>query len=98
MEAILWPLPPVGLAISSIGLLDALAFSVFIVWFAKRAILRIGGDRAHTGARPLFLGLAIGYTVGIGAGFIVDLLDVLNRSGADEIGMITSLPERSTRH
>ena len=68
-----WPLPPVGLAISSIGLLDALAFSVFIAWFTKRAILRIGGDRAHTGARPLFLGLAIGYTVGIGAGFIADL-------------------------
>ena len=69
-----WPLPPVGLAISSIGLLDALAFSVFITWFAKRVILRIGGDRAHTAARPLFLGLAIGYVVGIGAGFIVDLL------------------------
>jgi len=68
-----WPLPPVGLAISSIGLLDALAFSVFITWFAKRAILRIGGERAHRGARPLFLGLAIGYTVGIGVGFLVDL-------------------------
>ncbi len=69
-----WPLPPVGLAISSIGLLDALAFSVFLAWAAKRVIVRIGGDRAHKSARPLFLGLTIGYIVGIGVGFIVDLL------------------------
>ncbi len=68
-----WPLPPVGLAISSIGLLDALAFSVFLAWGAKRVILRIGGDRAHQAAKPLFLGLAIGYVAGIGAGLLVDI-------------------------
>jgi len=67
-----WPLPPVGLAISSSSLVDALGFSVFLVWFAKRAILRIGGERAHRAARPMFLGLAIGYVTGIGLGFIVD--------------------------
>ena len=67
-----WPLAPVGLAMSSSSLIDALAFSVFVAWVAKRAILRIGGERAHRSAKPLFLGLSIGYITGIGLGFLAD--------------------------
>ena len=55
------------------SMMDALAFSLFVAWFAKRAILRIAGERGHTGAKPLFLGLSIGYVIGIGVGFLVDL-------------------------
>jgi len=68
-----WPLAPVGLTMAGSSMMDALAFSLFVAWFAKRAILRIAGERGHTGAKPLFLGLSIGYVIGIGVGFLVDL-------------------------
>jgi hypothetical protein len=56
-----WPLHPVGLAFSASSAATAYWFSIIIVWFAKRTILRVGGLRLYERAKPFFIGLIVGY-------------------------------------
>ncbi|NOZ23385.1 MAG: hypothetical protein GXP25_20110 [Planctomycetes bacterium] len=67
-----WPVSPIGCAVSSIWVTHNLAFSIFITWVAKFTILSLGGINGYRRARPLFLGLLIGYVVGVGVSFLVD--------------------------
>ena len=39
---------------------------------AKSTILSLGGINGYRRARPLFLGLLIGYVLGVGVSFVVD--------------------------
>ena len=49
-------------------------FSIFLTWLAKTLVLRLGGASLYGKVRPAFLGIAIGYTVGIGISMLVDYL------------------------
>jgi hypothetical protein len=69
-----WPVSPIGCAVSSIWVTHNLAFSIFLTWAAKSAILSLGGISGYRRARPLFLGMLMGYVIGIGVSFIVDVL------------------------
>ena len=69
-----WPLHPVGLAISSIWMLHRTVASVFIAWGLKRLILRFGGVGLYRRLRPLFIGLIVGFFVGVGLSCIVDAI------------------------
>lgn len=68
-----WPLHPIGLAISNIWVIHWSAFSIFLAWAAKAVILRLGGIRTYQRAKPFFMGILVGYVLGVGASFLVDV-------------------------
>ena len=51
----------------------ASAFAVFLTWAVKVVILRIGGINLYRRCRPFFLGMLVGYTLGITVSFLIDL-------------------------
>ena len=69
-----WPIHPIGLTISAADNNKSLVMPVFIVWVAKSILLRLGGVNLYQKAKPLFMGLMTGYTVGIVWSFAVDAL------------------------
>ena len=68
-----WPLHPVGIAVAPLWMTRLIAFSVFLAWVAKSAIMRYGGIAAYRQARPFFMGLIAGYFLGIGLSYLVDI-------------------------
>jgi len=68
-----WPLSPLGFAAASIWVTANLAYSIFLTWLAKMAILKFGGLPAYRRGIPFFVGLLVGYVIGIGISFIVDV-------------------------
>mgnify|MGYP005837734575 CR=1 FL=1 len=69
-----WPIHPIGLCFASGWAISSCAFSIFLVWIVKAIILRTGGIILYRKARPFFLGLLLGYVVGIGLSFLVDVI------------------------
>ncbi len=68
-----WPLHPVGLAVSAIWMIRNQAAAIFVAWAAKSLIMRFGGIELYRKASPFFIGLIVGYFLGIGLSFIVDV-------------------------
>ena len=69
-----WPLHPVGLAVSAIWMIRNQAVAIFIAWAAKSLIMRFGGIELYRKAAPFFIGLIVGYFLGVGISFIVDVV------------------------
>jgi len=69
-----WPLHPVGITVAPLWMTRAIVFSVFLAWVSKSAIMRYGGIKAYRNARPFFLGLIMGYFLGIGISYLVDIV------------------------
>lgn len=69
-----WPLHPVGFTVSSVYPVRDAALGIFIIWLIKLVILRIGGIRLYKKVTPLFIGLLFGYIIGVGLGFLVDVV------------------------
>ncbi|MFH0930992.1 MAG: DUF6785 family protein [Candidatus Zixiibacteriota bacterium] len=67
-----FPLHPLGFAFSTIGMTNALWFSIFIAWLVKALILRYGGPRAYEQSKLLFIGLIVGQFVVNGIWLIID--------------------------
>ena len=68
-----WPLHPLGFPISVLGYpVLTVWISVFIAWLSKLVILKYGGPRLFTKARPFFLGLITGQFVVMGIWLIID--------------------------
>ena len=61
-----WPLHPAGLVLGMTQNIRFDWFSIFLVWLLKAAILRYGGASLFRQARPFFIGLLLGASVGIG--------------------------------
>jgi hypothetical protein len=74
-----WPLHPVGLAVASIWILKRIAFSVFLAWGCKRLVLRLGGVAVYQRLKPFFLGLVVGFFIGVGLGFVADVVFFLGK-------------------
>lgn len=68
-----WPLHPVRLAISAIWMIRNQAAAIFVAWAARSLIMRFGGIELYRKASPFFIGLIVGYFLGIGSSFIVDV-------------------------
>ena len=68
-----WPLSPIGLTVFTTGVLQHQVFTVFLVWAIKSMLLKIGGIGLYKRSLPLFMGLMLGYVMGIGLVFVVDL-------------------------
>ncbi len=69
-----WPLHPIGFCVGGCEVISYCAFSLFLTWLIKAILLKVGGIAAFRKARPFFLGLLLGYALGIGLGFIIDVI------------------------
>jgi hypothetical protein len=69
-----FPLSPVGFAVGPVGPVRQVVLPIFVAWFAKTVILRIGGVDAYRAARPFFIGLILGHFMGAGLSFVVDVI------------------------
>jgi len=67
-----WPLHPIGFPIAVNHHVNQGFFSFFLVWLIKTVLLRVGGVDAYERAKPVFLGIVAGYSLGIGLSFVVD--------------------------
>jgi hypothetical protein len=65
---------PIGFAVGASLIMRSSASSIFIVWMVKSIILRIGSLSLYRKYAPLFLGMMVGHTFGIGLGVLVDAL------------------------
>lgn len=68
-----WPLSPIGLTVFPTGVLTHQVFSIFVVWLTKTVLLKIGGIALYRRVMPLFMGLLLGYVIGIALIFVVDV-------------------------
>ena len=48
--------------------------SIFIAWLTKALILKFGGLNSYRRMAPLFLGMFMGYLVGVGLGVVADVI------------------------
>ncbi len=55
-----WPLHPIGYLMLYTYPGTHLWLSIFLGWLAKNLILRFGGPKLYTDAKPFFLGLIVG--------------------------------------
>jgi hypothetical protein len=67
-----WPLHPVGLAMASLWNVRLIAASVFVAWLCKTLTLRVGGIALYRRLRPFFIGLILGFFVGVGLSWGID--------------------------
>ncbi|MSR84470.1 MAG: hypothetical protein EXS58_16380 [Candidatus Latescibacteria bacterium] len=51
-----------------------IALSVFVAWALKSLTLRLGGVQAYRACRPFFVGLIVGFFVGVGISYGVDVI------------------------
>ena len=69
-----WPLHPVGLSISGSYLARRTACTIFAAWLIKLVMLKIGGPGFYRKSRPFFVGLLVGYVLGIALSSGIDVL------------------------
>jgi hypothetical protein len=48
--------------------------SIFLAWFLKLTILRLGGIRLYRRTWPFFIGLIVGFFLGMGGSILVDVI------------------------
>ena len=69
-----WPIHPIGLCFAGGWAISSCAFTIFVTWLLKLILLKIGGMTLYRKARPFFLGLLLGYVLGVGLCFLVDVI------------------------
>ena len=51
-----------------------IALSVFIAWACKSAVLRLGGAPLYRRLKPFFIGLVVGFFMGVGISYGLDAI------------------------
>ena len=69
-----WPLHPVGLTVATLWMVQRIALSVFLAWALKTLTLRFGGIGLYRQLRPFFIGLIVGFFLGIGCSYAIDAI------------------------
>lgn len=69
-----WPLHPIGFTVAFAYPVRVTAWSVFLAWLVKTVVLRVGGISLYRRSQAVVLGMLIGYVVGVGVSFLVDVL------------------------
>jgi hypothetical protein len=49
-------------------------FSLFLAWACKAIILRLGGVQLYRKSQPFFVGLLVGYALGVSLSSVVDMI------------------------
>lgn len=69
-----WPIHPIGFTISPTYFAYRMGFSVFLAWAFKSVVMRVGGVPLFKKFQPFAVGLLVGWAMGIGLGFVVDMI------------------------
>lgn len=67
-------LHPVGLTFATTSVVGLMTINIFLAWAVKGTLERVGGYRLVERAKPFFLGLVCGHSVGVLFGILVDAL------------------------
>ncbi len=67
-------LHPVGLTFASTSVAGLMMINIFFAWAAKATLERLGGGRLVNRAKPFFLGLVCGHSLGVAFGLAVDAI------------------------
>lgn len=74
-----WPIHPIGLLMCTSRPLGRIWFSIMLGWMIQALIIRFGGPRLYTAAKPFFLGIIIGEV--LASGIFLVLAIVLSLMG-----------------
>jgi hypothetical protein len=69
-----WRLHPIGFAMSSMINTIHLAIPIFIAWVIKSVLLSVGGVQLVRRTTPLFVGMIVGYVLGVAVCSFVDMI------------------------
>jgi len=69
-----WPIHPVGFAVAGTHPAHMAAFSVFLTWVIKLVVVHLGGTRQYEHGQNFFVGMMVGYILGVGLSFGVDCI------------------------
>ena len=70
-----WPFHPIGMAIGDVGSVVRNAFlPLFLAWLIQILLVRFGGVRLYQAAQPFFLGMLVGFLMGVGLSLVVDMV------------------------
>jgi hypothetical protein len=69
-----FPLHPIGFVFPATIVSRRLVTSIFLIWLTKAILLKLGGLERYRRTTPLFLGLLVGFLVGIAFHVIVDTI------------------------
>jgi len=69
-----WPLSPIGFPICASRRTSDYLLPVFLAWLIKLILLRFGGNRVYQRAKPLFVGMVVGFFFAQGTSFLIDVL------------------------
>ena len=69
-----WPLHPLGLALVGAELVRRTSSTLFFAWLIKLLMLRVGGQAVYQRSFPLFLGLLVGYVIGVAFSGLIDVV------------------------
>ena len=69
-----WRLHPIGFATSAMINSNFLGVPFFIAWAVKVIVLKFGGVLLYRKSLPLFMGLMVGYVLGVSLCSVVDML------------------------
>ena len=69
-----WPIHPVGFAVAGTHPTHMAAFSVFLAWTIKLIVVKLGGTRLYERSQSFFVGMMVGYILGVGLSFVVDCI------------------------
>lgn len=67
-----WPLHPIGLVAVASDSMRFVFLPFFLAWLIQTILIRFGGGGLYRKAQPLFLGLLVGYVLGMGLSYLVD--------------------------
>lgn len=69
-----WPLHPIGFGVAQAFGTTFVVFSVFLSWLIKTLLLKTGGVRLYRQGQPFFLGMLVGYVLGVALSYGVDVI------------------------
>ncbi len=69
-----WPLHPIGLVAVAADTVRFMFLPFLLAWLVQVILLRLGGGALYRRAQPLFLGILVGYVLGMALSFLVDSL------------------------
>ena len=68
-----WPLHPIGFVVAAAAPIQTAFFPFLLAWLIQMLLLRFGGVRLYQKAQPLFLGMLVGYLIGAGVSYTIDV-------------------------
>ena len=69
-----WALHPIGFTVVLTPGMASSVFSVFVVWFVKALLLRLGGIQLYRKAIPAVMGMLVAFVLGVFLSYVADTL------------------------